>query len=100
MTSASGRARKRKPRPLDLSLPEREEYFAGLARRYKSGESIRDIAESIGRPYGTVRLWLSAAGSQFRSRGGSRQKPIPSTSPISTTSPIPWASSLIDTYGC
>ncbi|MET8757559.1 helix-turn-helix domain-containing protein [Lentzea sp. NPDC004782] len=94
MTTTPRRTSKPKPKTLDLTLAEREKYLARLARRYKNGESIRAIAKSIDRPYGTVHRWLSEAGTQFRPRGGSKQKPIP------TTAPIPTTSSLIDTRGC
>jgi len=94
MTTTPRHTPKPKPRTLDLTFPEREKYLARLVRRYKNGESIRAIAESIDRPYGTVHRWLSEAGAQFRPRGGSRQKPIPATAPIPTTS------SLVDTRGC
>lgn len=64
-------------KPRTLTLPEREKLVQDLAKRYQSGESIRVIAESAGRPYGTVHRWLAAAGVQMRPRGGSRQKPVP-----------------------
>ncbi|MET8763067.1 helix-turn-helix domain-containing protein [Lentzea sp. NPDC004782] len=88
MTSTPRRTLKPKPGTLDLTLPEREKYLARLARRYKNGESIRATARSIDRPYGTVHRWLSEGGAQFWPRGGSNQKPIPTTS------------SLADTRGC
>jgi len=60
-----------------VRLPEREKLVQEFAKRYRSGESIRVIAESAGRPYGTVHRWLAGAGVQMRPRGGSRQKSVP-----------------------
>lgn len=66
-------------KPRTLTLPEREKLVQDLAKRYRSGESIRVIAEIAGRPYGTVHRWLAEAGVQMRPRGGSRQKPVPAS---------------------
>ena len=74
-------------KPRTLTLPEREKLVQEFAQRYQSGESIRVIAESVGRPYGTVHRWLTEAGVQMRPRGGSRQKPVP-------------ASALVGAGGC
>ncbi|SDM27198.1 hypothetical protein SAMN04488074_11932 [Lentzea albidocapillata subsp. violacea] len=67
----------RKPRT--LTLPEREKLVQDLTERYRNGESIRVIAQSADRPYGTVHRWLTEAGIQMRPRGGSRQKPMPAS---------------------
>lgn len=40
------------------------------ARRYESGESIRAIAESVGRSFGFVHGVLGEAGVTLRGRGG------------------------------
>ena len=66
-------------KPRTLKLSEWEKLVQDLAKRYQQGESIRVIAVSAGRPYGTVRRWLVEAGVQMRPRGGSRQKPVPAS---------------------
>lgn len=64
-------------KPRTLTLPEWDKLVQDLAKRYQSGESVRFIAESVGRSYGTVHRWLTEAGVQMRPRGGSRPKPVP-----------------------
>lgn len=66
-------------KPNTLTLPERTKLVQDFAERYKQGESIRVIAESVGRPYGTVHRWLTEAGIPMRPRGGRRQKPVPAS---------------------
>lgn len=48
----------------------RETLAASLVERYNRGESIRSMAEDIGRSYGFVHGVLSEAGVTMRSRGG------------------------------
>lgn len=52
----------------------RLEVQAAVAVRYELGESIREIAVSIGRSYGFVHRLLYDAGVEFRPRGGDRTK--------------------------
>lgn len=49
---------------------DRDKLAADLARKYKSGESIRALAESTGRSYGFVHRVLSESGVTLRGRGG------------------------------
>ncbi|KIF67580.1 hypothetical protein HY68_01355 [Streptomyces sp. AcH 505] len=39
-----------------------------LAERYRAGESVRELAERVGRSYGSVHQLLKEAGVKFRSR--------------------------------
>lgn len=50
---------------------QREELRSELAQRYAAGESIRAIAEDIGRSYGFVHGVLRQAETPLRARGGS-----------------------------
>jgi Helix-turn-helix domain len=59
---------------------ERDEEDASIIQRYKGGETMREIADTIGRSKGTVRNLLIQAGVARRSRGGAharRQLPAP-----------------------
>ena len=47
-----------------------------LVQKYESGESVRQLAESINRSYGFVHKLLSEAGVHFRGRGGARSRRI------------------------
>ncbi|SDL73964.1 hypothetical protein SAMN05421874_12851 [Nonomuraea maritima] len=49
---------------------ERAQAAQAVALRYRSGESIRAIALSIGRSYGFVHQLLEEAGAELRHRGG------------------------------
>ncbi|MEU7855219.1 helix-turn-helix domain-containing protein [Nonomuraea sp. NPDC049141] len=49
---------------------ERHQLSQALAGRYRSGESIRVLALSIGRSYGFVHALLEEAGVELRHRGG------------------------------
>lgn len=55
----------------------RVEMTKTIRSRYEGGESIRQIAETIGRSYGFVHRMVSESGADIRSRGGdnSRRKP-------------------------
>lgn len=46
-----------------------------LAQRYAAGESIRSIAEDIGRSYGFVHGVLRQSDTPLRSRGGATRGP-------------------------
>ncbi|GGN28779.1 hypothetical protein GCM10011609_85240 [Lentzea pudingi] len=70
-------------KPRTLTLPEREKLVRDFTERYRKGESIRAIAQSADRSYGTVHRWLTDAGIQMRPRGGSRQKPMPTSALVS-----------------
>lgn len=48
----------------------RQELTASLVERYNRGESIRSMAEDIGRSYGFVHGVLVEAGVPMRTRGG------------------------------
>ena len=48
----------------------RKDLAATLVRRYQRGESVRSMAEDIGRSYGFVHGVLAESGVAMRSRGG------------------------------
>ena len=48
----------------------RQDLASSLVERYNRGESIRSMAEDIGRSYGFVHGVLSEAGVSMRTRGG------------------------------
>ncbi len=48
----------------------RQELAAGLVERYRNGETVREIAEDIGRSYGFVHGVLVESGVTMRGRGG------------------------------
>jgi hypothetical protein len=52
---------------------ERHQLAQHLAGRYQSGESVRGLAESIGRSYGFVHALLEEAGVELRHRGGNHR---------------------------
>lgn len=54
---------------------ERRELTAYVTVEYEKGQSIRDIASTIGRSYGFVHRLLAEAGVDFRTRGGARKGP-------------------------
>jgi len=57
-----------------LSGSERRALAADLVKRYKAGESIRKLAASCNRSYGSVHRALKDAGVKFRGRGGARTR--------------------------
>lgn len=59
-----------KPRTTYLTGSEREAIAAHLRQRYEAGESIREIASSLGRAYNGVHRILKQSGVKFRPRGG------------------------------
>ncbi|TMR91339.1 helix-turn-helix domain-containing protein [Nonomuraea basaltis] len=52
---------------------ERAQLSAEVVRRYAAGESVRGIAESIGRSYGFVHRLLEEKQVTLRPRGGNRR---------------------------
>ncbi len=48
----------------------RTDLAGSLVERYSQGESIRSIADDIGRSYGFVHGLLAESGVSMRSRGG------------------------------
>jgi len=48
----------------------RKDLAAALVKRYQRGESIRSMADDIGRSYGFVHGVLVESGVAMRSRGG------------------------------
>ena len=48
----------------------RKDLASSLVERYNRGESIRSLADDIGRSYGFVHGVLSESGVTMRSRGG------------------------------
>lgn len=52
-----------------LRGPARDTTAADLRRRYEAGDSIRSIADSIGRSYSFVRRLLNHAKTPMRPRG-------------------------------
>ncbi|TMR88617.1 helix-turn-helix domain-containing protein [Nonomuraea basaltis] len=58
---------------------ERHQLTQLVAGRYQAGESIRVLAESIGRSYGFIHKLLEEAGVDLRHRGGDHcpRKPAP-----------------------
>ncbi|SDD64528.1 helix-turn-helix domain-containing protein [Glycomyces harbinensis] len=52
---------------------ERRELTEHVTAAYEKGQSIRDIASTIGRSYGFVHRLLAEAGVDFRTRGGARK---------------------------
>ena len=49
---------------------ERDKLAADLKKKYSSGSSIRELAESTGRSYGFIHRVLSESGVTLRGRGG------------------------------
>jgi transposase len=54
-----------------LTAKQRAELMTELRKGYVDGKSIRALAESCGRSYGTVHGYLREAGVVLRGRGGS-----------------------------
>ncbi|GAB3231881.1 hypothetical protein GCM10027447_27320 [Glycomyces halotolerans] len=52
---------------------ERRELTEYVTSEYLKGQSIRDIASTIGRSYGFVHRLLSEGGVKLRTRGGARK---------------------------
>ncbi|MFZ3497170.1 helix-turn-helix domain-containing protein [Streptomyces sp. 5.8] len=52
------------------SLKIDPDTYPKLVERYEQGRSIRVLARDLGCSYGAVHKALTAAGAEFRSRGG------------------------------
>lgn len=52
---------------------ERRELTEYVTTEYLKGQSIRDIASTIGRSYGFVHRLLTEGGVKLRTRGGARK---------------------------
>jgi hypothetical protein len=48
----------------------RDQLLAELRRDYEGGSSIRSLAASTGRSYGTIHSMLRESGATMRGRGG------------------------------
>ncbi|MGW2940123.1 helix-turn-helix domain-containing protein [Streptomyces sp. NPDC055722] len=57
-----------------MAGPARDKVAAELKAQYESGTSIRAIAKTTNRSYGSVHRLLADAGVVFRSRGGEMRK--------------------------
>jgi hypothetical protein len=53
-----------------ITGPGRHDLASSLVKRYQRGESIRFMAEDIGRSYGFVHGVLAESGVPMRKRGG------------------------------
>ncbi len=60
----------RLPKGSRITGAGRKDLAATLVKRYQRGESIRSMAEEIGRSYGFVHGVLAESGVAMRSRGG------------------------------
>jgi transposase len=52
---------------------ERQALAAAVAKKYAVGDSVREIAEAIGRSYGFVHRLLEETGVTLRPRGGNQR---------------------------
>lgn len=55
---------------------QRRELTAEVVRRYRDGETIRQLADDLGRSYGFVHGLLKASDIELRSRGGARRRRV------------------------
>jgi hypothetical protein len=60
----------RLPKGSRITGSGRKDLADSLVKRYQRGESIRSMAEDIGRSYGFVHGVLAESGVTMRSRGG------------------------------
>ncbi|NLE70751.1 MAG: transcriptional regulator [Actinomycetales bacterium] len=60
----------RLPKGSRITGEGRKDLAAALVERYERGESIRSMAQDIGRSYGFVHGVLVESGVKMRSRGG------------------------------
>lgn len=58
------------PKGSRITGSNRKDLATSLVERYERGESIRSMADDIGRSYGFVHGVLAEAGVAMRSRGG------------------------------
>lgn len=62
------------------SKKPREELLAEVRSAYEGGASIRSLAASTGRSYGSIHSMLRESGATLRSRGGPNHRGIDKTS--------------------
>ncbi|MGP4105294.1 helix-turn-helix domain-containing protein [Nonomuraea sp. KM90] len=53
---------------------ERVALAKAVQKRYVAGESVREIATSLGRSYGFIHRLLADIGTTFRGRGGGNRR--------------------------
>lgn len=53
---------------------EKEQVTEFVTAQYENGKSIRDIADDLGRSYGSIRRLIQQSDTPLRSRGGSKRK--------------------------
>ena len=58
------------PKGSRITGDSRNDLASSLVHRYERGESIRSLADDIGRSYGFVHGVLAESGVAMRSRGG------------------------------
>ena len=58
------------PKGSRITGDSRNDLASSLVQRYERGESIRSLADDIGRSYGFVHGVLAESGVAMRSRGG------------------------------
>lgn len=58
--------------PSPITGEARTQLAADLAAQYEQGTPIRSLAESSGRPYGSIHQLLTEAGVTLRPRGRRR----------------------------
>jgi hypothetical protein len=56
--------------PVGKSAKTREQLLHELRNAYEGGASIRNLAASTGRSYGSIHSLLRESGTAMRSRGG------------------------------
>lgn len=59
------------------SKETRQQLLRELRNAYEKGASIRDLAASTGRSYGSVHAMLRESGTTMRSRGGPNHRSPP-----------------------
>lgn len=53
---------------------DRQQVTQKVKKRYADGESVRSIAESLGRSYGWTHRIVSESGAALRGRGGANRR--------------------------
>lgn len=57
-------------KPVQKSNKTREQLLGELRSAYEQGASIRNLAATVGRSYGSVHSMLRESGTTMRGRGG------------------------------
>lgn len=57
-----------------VGAEQRRELTTEVVKRYQGGETIRQLADDLGRSYGFVHGLLTASGVELRARGGARRR--------------------------